>query len=292
MTEQEQAIPASSGAMPAGQQLRSAREGRGWSVEDVAGQLKLSARQIVALEEERFTDLPGNLFIRGFVRNYARLLGLDSEPLLQYLAGVLPADVAKTPVSSVNVQVDQPVTIKTASRGPSATVIMALLGVFIGVGGVYWYLQQPGSPELDLPTIPTPAVVEASAASAVEAVASEASAVVPELVATPASAASAAVALASKASSVASAASSVAVSGPELVIVTESDSWVQVVDASGNKVLSEIVRPGYERRVAVQPPLSIRVGNAPKTRLSLRGQAVDLAPFMKPGSDVVNMELK
>ena len=50
--------------------------------EQVAQQLKLSVRQVIAIEQEAFDELPSNLFIRGFVRNYARLLKIDAEPLL------------------------------------------------------------------------------------------------------------------------------------------------------------------------------------------------------------------
>ncbi|WP_203564184.1 DUF4115 domain-containing protein [Deefgea sp. CFH1-16] len=47
-------------------------------------------------------------------------------------------------------------------------------------------------------------------------------------------------------------------------ITSQTDSWVQIVDANGNKVLSEIIRPGYERVVAGVPPYRVKVGNAPK----------------------------
>ena len=57
-----------------GQMLRAAREAKGWKVEQVASQLKLSRRQIEALEADAFADLPGLTFVRGFVRNYARVL--------------------------------------------------------------------------------------------------------------------------------------------------------------------------------------------------------------------------
>jgi cytoskeleton protein RodZ len=75
-------------------------------------------------------------------------------------------------------------------------------------------------------------------------------------------------------------------------IVSTTDSWVQIIDANGNKVLSEIIRPGIERTVDGKPPLAVKVGNAPKTTVYFHGQLVDLRPYLKPGSDVVNLELK
>lgn len=65
-----------------GAMLRAAREMRGESVAEVAAALKMSSRQITAMEDERFDDLPGPAFVKGFVRNYGRYLGIDVEPLI------------------------------------------------------------------------------------------------------------------------------------------------------------------------------------------------------------------
>lgn len=90
----EASIPAAAGV---GDVLRSTREAQGHTVADVAQALKLTQRQVDALESERFELLPGAAFARGFLRNYAKLLGLDPEPLLQSLArtdGVGSPDLA------------------------------------------------------------------------------------------------------------------------------------------------------------------------------------------------------
>lgn len=79
-----------------GQILRAARLNRGLSVEDVARQLRLSVRQIAALEEDEYSKLVSNTFLRGFVRNYAKLLQIDASPLLQQLEELLPSAPAQT----------------------------------------------------------------------------------------------------------------------------------------------------------------------------------------------------
>ena len=66
-------------ANEAGALLRAGREALGMSVDSAAQQLKLSARQVRALETGDFSALPGRTFVRGFVRNYARLVRLDPE---------------------------------------------------------------------------------------------------------------------------------------------------------------------------------------------------------------------
>lgn len=82
--EGDQAKPISAG--PAvGSLLREAREKMGLSIMDVAGQIKFAPRQIEALEAGDYKHLPEPAFIRGFVRSYAKILHLDSQPLLDAL---------------------------------------------------------------------------------------------------------------------------------------------------------------------------------------------------------------
>jgi len=69
-------------APSAGTLLREAREARELSREDLARTLNLHVRIIEALERDDDSQLPGPAFVRGYLRSYARLMGLDSEPLL------------------------------------------------------------------------------------------------------------------------------------------------------------------------------------------------------------------
>ena len=68
-----------------GQTLRAAREEMGLSVNDVANRIKFAPKQIESLEADDYTKLPEAAFVRGFVRSYARLLEIDSAPLLSGL---------------------------------------------------------------------------------------------------------------------------------------------------------------------------------------------------------------
>ncbi|MBA0916046.1 MAG: DUF4115 domain-containing protein [Nitrosomonadaceae bacterium] len=68
-----------------GQLLQEGRLSRGLRVEDVAQHLRLSVRQIVALEEGDYGKLSGGTFLRGFVRSYAKLVRIDFAPLLLLL---------------------------------------------------------------------------------------------------------------------------------------------------------------------------------------------------------------
>ena len=61
-----------------GTRLAAARERRGWSINEVASRVRLSPKQVSALERMAVEELPGPVFVRGFLRTYAREVGLDA----------------------------------------------------------------------------------------------------------------------------------------------------------------------------------------------------------------------
>ncbi len=67
-----------------GLMLRGAREGRGLSIADVAKQTRIADRWIVAIEEARLEDLPAPVFAIGYVRSYARTVGLDPGAIVEH----------------------------------------------------------------------------------------------------------------------------------------------------------------------------------------------------------------
>jgi cytoskeleton protein RodZ len=77
-----------------GDKFRKAREKKELSLDDVSNVTKISARMLQAIEEENFEQLPGGVFNRGFIRAYAKHLGLDSEEAVNdYLACLRQAQV-------------------------------------------------------------------------------------------------------------------------------------------------------------------------------------------------------
>lgn len=68
-----------------GAALRQLREARRLSISDVSARVKFSGRQIEALENERWNELPRGVSLRGMVKNYARFLEADAKALLVML---------------------------------------------------------------------------------------------------------------------------------------------------------------------------------------------------------------
>jgi cytoskeleton protein RodZ len=79
-----------------GDRLRREREMRGITLDEIATATKISTRNLRALEEEKFRQLPGGVFNRGFVRAYAKFLGIDEDHMVaEYVAASQDTEAAR-----------------------------------------------------------------------------------------------------------------------------------------------------------------------------------------------------
>jgi len=116
---------------------------RGLGIGDVAYSLKLNPRQVEALEAERFDLLPGRAFARGFLKNYARFLELDPQPLLdaaEHADGVGAMELS--PVCNAQGTMPSPDARLRPSIFPAALVAVGLL-VVVAAGWYFDWFQQP-----------------------------------------------------------------------------------------------------------------------------------------------------
>ncbi|MDO8273175.1 MAG: helix-turn-helix domain-containing protein, partial [Gammaproteobacteria bacterium] len=119
-----------------GRTLAAQREAMGWSVEQVADQLKLAVRQVVALEAGDYASLPGPAVVRGFVRAYAKVVKLEAAPLVAMIALDTPA---ASDATSTTVRRDKPasfseVRFPTNGKRAKAFPIGLLIGALVIVG--------------------------------------------------------------------------------------------------------------------------------------------------------------
>jgi cytoskeleton protein RodZ len=297
MTESEnpelQAAPAAEAAGSAipgvGARLRQAREARTLSVDDVAVALKLGPRQVQALENGDWHGLPGQTFVRGFVRNYARLLQIDPLPLMEQLDASLdkPADSLSVPDSPpAKMPSSQPRRDRTMVFAGLAFVVLALLA-YVLLPNDLSALRDSAQGLIDSlarKESAAPAVVSTPAAPA-PAAASEP--VFPpgatqEQVMNPQAQAPAELAPVPLTAPAPAPAAGGAVAGDaQLRFVFTSESWVEVRDRDNKLVFSQRGAAGSERSVEGAGPLSLVIGNAPGVKLYWRGQPVDLAPHTK-----------
>ncbi len=84
-----------------GQYLREQREAKGMSLEEVARATRVPLASVERLESDQFDELPGEVFVRGFIKSYARALGLDADDVLaRYTANRRIAWVTPLPITS------------------------------------------------------------------------------------------------------------------------------------------------------------------------------------------------
>lgn len=244
-------------AIPLGKTLRTAREQQGWSLADVAQQIKLSAHHLAALENEDFASLPDITFVRGFVRSYGKLLKLDVAALLSALP---------SPSYGLNVVAAAAPLPMNARRKQNfiwlgGTIFVVLLAITFAV----WSVNTPKNIPASLP-IP---VLSAAISSVSAPVASNVIA-----------------------SNVASAAVIVPVAAP-LRLVFDEDAWVEVKDQSGKTLSSQLNRGGSELSLNGQAPFDLVIGNSTAVHLFYQGEEVDLAEYVSyAGSSIARLELE
>lgn len=116
-----------------GERLKREREKRGMTLEDVSGVTKISVRNLRALEQETFGQMPGGIFNRGFVRSYAKHLGLDDEQVvadyMEAAGETVPAAVVPVGSPVVNAPVTQPES--PSADGQAQVPWAALVGLLV-----------------------------------------------------------------------------------------------------------------------------------------------------------------
>lgn len=118
--------------------LASERERQGLSRADIAQRLHMSASQVEALESGDYARLPRGTFLRGFVRNYARILGLDANAMLGALAGDAPGEKAPAiVVPTQNIRFD-PIGARLGSPYVKALAIATTI-IVLGFAALYWW---------------------------------------------------------------------------------------------------------------------------------------------------------
>jgi cytoskeleton protein RodZ len=297
-----------------GARLKAARESKQLSPADVAAKLKLTARQIEALEREDFEHLPSEIFVRGFVRNYARLVGIEPESLIAPVDA--QAEVSETitaPNAGLNV----------GTNGIRVWLIYPMIGgalFLILVAALYHWLRQgedtllappqevTSNLEMPMPTgdiaAPMPTAPVDPAVPAVDptlAVPSNIPADDPPVEAAPAviptPSAPAAITPPPATPTVPveletsrlNADNNVKSGLRSMRFEPAQDAWIQVVDGKGAR-FSKLVRAGSAESFSGEPPFRLVVGEAALVKLTYNGHSIDLTPYI--GQKVARLTLE
>lgn len=128
-----------------GDTLRQARESNGWSLAEVALKLNLTTTSLGNLEAGAFDKLPGHTFARGYIRAYAKLLGIDQAILVQQFDQFTGTDSQGSNVHGLG-RIEEPVRVShTILRIVSLLLLIAVIG-----GGFVWWQDQASQRSKDL----------------------------------------------------------------------------------------------------------------------------------------------
>lgn len=296
-----------------GRRLRELRESRGIEIERITAQLHLARDVVDALEQDRYADLPSPVFVAGYFKNYARLLGIDPEPILRAYRSSAP---------------DQETVVARPAAGPNRTapaqggrswtwlIGLVLIGVAI-VAVLFWWQgsavvqfgeQASESAEQAGETAGRGALAQNEAASATDA--TDASETTPiDSFGSAVSVPSDAIPLRGTESATGARPADTAMDADEsvaeeddtatipatslpiepqptqpapptetreILLAFSGTSWVDVRDATGKVVLNGEMREGDQRTLTGEPPFKLVIGNAAATKLTVGDDAFDL----------------
>lgn len=258
-----------------GDRLRREREARGITLDDVALTTKIRAGLLKALEDERFDQLPGGIFNKGFVRAYARHLGIDEEQAVNdYLiaSGEAPrrtgeAAGARGEIPEPRIQlVHEEKEEEPASSGLLRYVAGLLILVAVGVIAWFYYNHER---QAEVGTEPPRAVASSSAASEPPKEVPAPSAQQGSATSTNSTTTPQAKPGESPGPSAAPTAAAPAAGGFTVTLRADEDCWMKI-DADGKT--EEVTLPsGSVKQITAKDKVTVRVGNIGALNVSFNG---------------------
>lgn len=263
-----------------GSKLARAREAQDMSVADVARALRLGVKQVEALEANDYDKLPGRTFVRGFVRNYARLVSLDPDRLVaEYFPVQQEAETQYIQVPSQQI---------SFSEHHSKPWLKWLATSFVLVALISWGVLVWLGPESAKPVVTSKSATSAVASPVLSTEMPTSSVAITPEVAAPAE--NIAPHAAEKVTPLAATAPVISVAQARVLLSFTGPAWVEVQDKNGKKIHSQNNPAGTQQVVEGVPPLSLVIGSAPNVKLTYKGQSVDLTAFTK--ADVARLTLE
>jgi cytoskeletal protein RodZ len=120
--------------------LKDQREKLGYSLQDAAQHTRIRITSLESIENNQFSDLPGQVYVTGFIKVYANYLGVDSAPLLRQLEEIRPSDGPQS-VKAVSVFKHQSERFGKSSTGAGWRVFLfGVMVVLIVAAAVYFLL--------------------------------------------------------------------------------------------------------------------------------------------------------
>ncbi len=284
------------GCLPGGV-LAAERKRRGYSVAEIAGQLFLTERQISALEADDYDHFPAPIFVTGYIRNYARQLGLPPDPLVelfnaQNTSSEPKLDRVTRTSGHVPTSGEKPFDPRIVIGTVVIVTIIALLlwGMPSGEEEAVALNEAVMTDDVSLtspiatndnpsPLLATTPEIEKQPPILKEEVTAPAVAVdvTPVEVAPVVSAVSA---LAPQAEFIADRAAE-GVYPDTIELTFTAESWVEITDANGRRVMFDLGKPGQTRALSGTAPFKVLLGLSPAVTMTYNGELFDQSIYTR-----------
>ena len=286
-----------------GQVLKEARLAQVMSVQDIARQLRLSEKQIAAIEEDDHSKFPNQIFLRGFIRNYAKLVREDTKEFSQLLQDTFP------PASTQGISFSVDGTPFTPDHKKSKGNIIILLIVVLVSSLLLYEVYRSGRDDqkknenigngtiaetiiqLETEIELAPEDNQNQLSSVIRSNGSNFNALTEEIETDQQNGNY--LDKEQKVETVLEVENKPVESegGGTLSFMFTGESWVEVEDAEGRKIFSRTSPGNTEETVNGSPPFSLTIGNAASVRLLYNNKPVDLIPYTNAYGGVARLSL-
>lgn len=291
-TEQPHDFQDDSQAVGPGQLLRNAREQLGWTREQVASRIHLRLTLIAAIEADTYDKHTSHTFIRGYLRAYAKLVGIPEETILAAYE-----KLGLTPPDNIDMQSFSRRSRQQANDSRLKVVTWLVILVLIGLSVAWWWQSTArrsagddalaatemsatvNTPEANVAPaveVAEPVLPAASDAMSTQVLVSGATATLP-VVATDASAA--VPTDVSGAVSTAESTTTESAKAPQLKMSFTADCWLDVKDANGKTLFSGLKKANDELVLEGPEPLRFIIGAPMAVNLEYQGKSFDMSRY-------------
>lgn len=272
-----------------GKLLRDAREQLGLTQEQIAKELYMTLTKVKAIESDQYTRLHSDTFIRGYLRAYAQLVKVDVVSLLAIYDG--QAKILGLKENFLPVKKNDSPNRKIWQFAVSLIGILLLLWL---LSIWFWDNRKRNDYSNVTVSVPgTPIETIAVSSSVVSAGALSSSSVSSFSVTLAAPVENPIIAISSSASSrpefEAIKSVSISQASDKLDFYFNDECWVEVSDANGDVLVTELQMKDTQLSVKGQSPFEVKLGNAPAVELKLNDEIIDLVPAL--GTNVLTIKV-
>ncbi|NND65020.1 MAG: helix-turn-helix domain-containing protein [Gammaproteobacteria bacterium] len=288
-----------------GERLRQGREARGWGYEDISSQLNMDVWMVQALEQDDFVALGAPVFTKGHLRKYAELLNLPIDEILTAYYRNVENDDAPALQPEVSWKNEQ----TSEARQLRVLPLLSGLLLLVMIAGVLWWFKENGLPTFNTPSrgagdtvadtstattdintqaLSLPPASEADLSRLIPVPASDSS--MADISVTTETDTSESIELTTELMAIDQTQTNVAKNTGELVVSFSGQSWIEVYDAEGDRLLYDMGAAGQKEQLQGKTPYDVVIGNASVVSLVYEGDVVNV-PTSQRGRRTVRVKI-